>query len=598
MDTTLFTTLAVIGLTVLIGGAVAVRLLLPKLITWNELRKMLEEEKVELATKAELLENEQVIELLSPSARFRVPVDRESGKKPRHQQAWLSPYPSAVKAANKRHKRELKKGNEVTMTRSQIADAASRVKVEVLSDAEQPANAGTDHFSITFQLQGLTEQKIRGLAPELKAQLGLHSIEEANAPDYRSVRFIAHASKPQDKMSTLTPGRDFFDQYPADRVTSIPLAMKTDGTPWCLPTHHTLIHGTTGSGKGSPIQGIIAQLEPFIKQGVVKLYGIDPKNAELKPYRVTSLFESLALGENQAMLDEIVSCWAVMKKVQDEVVPTVENDFGRSVPFTRETPLRLVVVDELFSFLSALKTMGKDGAKATQKFAEIVAQGRSGNMFVIAATQAASKELMGDMRDNFPNKIVLRLEDGNEYWNKLWLGDSSIEKGFNAMAITKAGPDNNYATAGVAYVKEETGDPVKVRFARTTRDDLNAILRRNPKVTSSTSTEEPPSTEAAWSKCCYTSENSRPLKQTGVLSEIGPAASPPAEVTHGAVYKWVVSSRAGQVGTQTSSVVSSRGSAKPVMVPAHDHTQAVRDHRFADDPWPLRNLRGFYAFLA
>lgn len=484
MDTSLIITLAVVGLVVLVSGAVAGRLLLPRLIVWNELRKMLEEEKVELATKAELLENEQIVELLAPSVRFRVPVDRENGKKARPQQPWLSPYPSAVKAANKRHAREFKKGNEVTLTRNQIADASSRVKVEVLSDTEQPANAGTAHFSITFQLQGLTEQKIKSLLPEIKAQLGLHSIQEVEAADYRSIRFRAHAIKPHDKLTSLTPGRSFFDQYPAERLTSIPLAMKADGTPWCLPTHHTLIHGTTGSGKGSPIQGIIQQLEPFINDGLVKLYGIDPKDGELTPYANSSLFESLAVGDNQVMMEEIIKCWAIMKNVQANAPRTKATDYGRKLPFTKETPLRLLIVDELFSLLSALKTMGRDGAKASQRFGEIVAQGRSGNLFVITATQAASKELMGEMRDNFPNKIVLRLEDGNEYWNKMWLGDTSIEKGYNAMAIAKATADNDYATAGVAYVKEETGDPVKVRFARTTADDLEAILDRNPRTTS------------------------------------------------------------------------------------------------------------------
>lgn len=469
---------------IIIGGAIGVRIGLPRLIAKTAMRKLPAEEKVVFAQKQELLEHESIVELYAPSNHFMKEIKKED--KSRLQAHWLSPYPEAVKAANKRHKPS-KASRRVLMARAQIAEAARHISITVLPDELQPSNAGAEHFFITLQLNGNPEGKIKSLEGAIKAQLGLHSMKPTDSDDYRTLRYIAHAVEPKDRLELFKFGSEFFDQYPAEKPTLIPLAVKADGSPWSLPTHHTLIHGTTGSGKGSPIQGMIRQLEPFINQGIVELYGIDPKNAEITPYDGTSLFKAIAVGENQPMAALILHVHQVMKTRQASITRTKENDFGRSIPITKDTPMVVLIIDELLSLLSALKNMGNKGKDAHQKLTEILAQGRSGNIFVVAATQAATKELMGDMRENFINKIVLRLEDGSDYWNDLWLGDGASSRGFNAMSIAPSNKANEYATAGIGYVKEVTGDPVKIRFAFTNEDDIDAIMSRNPK----SSTPEP-----------------------------------------------------------------------------------------------------------
>ena len=484
MDTTLIITLAVIGLIVVIGGAVAVRLYLPKLILKNELRKMCEEEIQEYAVKAELLENGEVVDLLAPASDHQVPIirDGDKPKKPRQQIAWLSPYPEAVKAANKRRKLEVKKGNSLTLTRKQIAAAAVKVSVEVMPDALQPANAGPEHFFITFKLQGSTEQKITALAPQIIAQLGLQSLVKVAAPDYRSVRFEAHTVEPVDRLTNEKHGRDFFDKYPAKSLTSIPLAITANGDVWDYPMHHGLILGMTGSGKGSPLQGLVRQLAPAVIDGRVRMFGIDPKNSELKSFAESCLFEQLVLGQTEgdvveamALIEHVYDL--MMKRGREVKVNLEEANLGRSLDYTTETPLIPLFIDEFLSLLIALQEKGKEGKRCITLLTTILAQGRSLGVIVIAATQEADKELLGRMRNNFANVIVLK--QPSPYFNDLFLGEGAAAAGFDSTKIAPANKANGYATAGIAYVKEETGAPVRVRFAFSSDRDIAYLVLAN-----------------------------------------------------------------------------------------------------------------------
>ncbi|WP_243224552.1 FtsK/SpoIIIE domain-containing protein [Microbacterium sp. CIAB417] len=483
MDATQIITLAAVGLTVLVGGAVAVRLLLPRLIRKMALRKLNEAQLAEFDVLAELLENGEVVDTLAPPQAFQVPIDRESNKKPHQQKPWLSPYPEAVKAANKRRKHELK-GKQYTLTRKQIAAAASMVSVEVMPEALQPANAGPEHFFITFQLRGLTEQKIKGLAPHIIAQLGLHSLLPMPSSDYRSVRFEAHTVEPVDRLTNEKHGRDFFEAHPVENLASIPLAVTANGEVWNYPTHHGLILGMTGSGKGSPLQGLIRQVAPAVKEGRVRLFGIDPKNSEFKSFSESSLFEQLVLGQAEDNVPEAMALiertYDLMMKRGREVRVNLEDaDLGRSLDYTTETPLILLMIDELLSLLIAFQDRGKEGKRCITLLTTILAQGRSLGVIVIAATQEADKELLGRMRNNFANVIVLK--QPSAYFNDLFLGEGAAAAGFDSTKIAPANKSNGYATAGIGFVKEETGNPVRVRFAYSSDRDIADLVLANRK---------------------------------------------------------------------------------------------------------------------
>src|SRR5699024_6717102 len=121
-----------------------------------------------------------------------------------------------------------------------------------------------------------------------------------------------HVTEPMDILTEHGAGVEFFDKHPAKVPYSLPLALRSDGKPWALATHHTLIYGMTGSGKGSPLHGIVRQLSPYVSDGRAKLYGIDPKASELRPYMEPSLFEEV-VSENDEAQEIISQLHGVMK---------------------------------------------------------------------------------------------------------------------------------------------------------------------------------------------------------------------------------------------------------------------------------------------
>lgn len=475
MDTmTEYLPIAVVALVLLIGGAIAVRVLLPKLILKFTLMRLTPEEREAFPLKQELLEHGDIVEFFAPNKNHRkTGVD---GKKPQPQQAWLSPFATAVRAANKRHKHNVKGG--VILARAQVHEAARAITVATLPESMQPANAGADHFSIDLQLNGQPDSKVKALASVIRSQLGLHSLEQAEAPDYRTLRLIGHASDPVDPLTSRKAGAEFFTDHAAKAPSKLPLALAADGSVWSLPMHHTLILGMTGSGKGSPLQGTIRQLAPFINDGRARIYGIDHKNIELDPYQKSSLFERYAVdGEAARALIEHVN-QLMQKRAASKKVDLEAGELGRSMAYTRETPLILFVIDEFLSLLLELQST-KEGQESIRLLTEVVAKGRSLGVILMAATQEADKELIGRMRNNFANFIVLK--QPSAYFNDLFLGEAAAANGFDSTKIKPANQANGYATAGIGYVKGETGEPVRVRFAYSSDRDISDLILANYK---------------------------------------------------------------------------------------------------------------------
>ena len=73
----------------------------------------------------------------------------------------------------------------------------------------------------------------------------------------------------------------------------------------------------------------------------------------------------------------------------------------------------------------------------------ILAKGRSLGYFVVGATQALDTELLGRMRNNFANIVLLRQE--SVHFNDLFLGEGARERGFDSTAIPASNKTNGYA---------------------------------------------------------------------------------------------------------------------------------------------------------
>lgn len=260
----------------------------------------------------------------------------------------------------------------------------------------------------------------------------------------------------------------FFDEHPAQSPMLLPLASNELGGTYNFPMHHTLIVGATGSGKGSVIQAIIRQMACWKQDGLVQLYGADPRRAELKGYERTSLFEAVAfdLESIAAMVDSIVN----------DVLKPRQHASGRSFRLSSDRPLAVLIIDE-FSSLAQDKNFAKSGLY--ENLNVLLSQGRGDGVYVIAASQIGQKEVIGNLRQHFANRIALRVDTQIEV--DMVMGAGSLEFGARPHLIPKANESNGYATAGVAYVNsEEFPRPIRVRFPRTTDADIEALFAQFP----------------------------------------------------------------------------------------------------------------------
>lgn len=468
-----FITAIILIILAVIIGAIGVRLLVSFVVKrWRRWRDHMSKE--QLKVKDALLANEKICTAYAPQERYvRELREKEMPK----QFAWLSAYPRAVRASIKRNRG---KNGQKLEARQQINEAAQYVTVTDLPENLAYFGDSAEHYRIDLKLNGRERSEVEKLREVIKAQLGLYSIELIDSTDTYTVSFAAHKVKPIDPLTQTPAGIEFFEENPATVPYRIPLAKTQRGKVWSLPTHHTLILGTTGSGKGSPLNGMIRQFAPFVEKGTVKLYGIDPKASELRPYEESSLFEEIAY-ESEPSMQIITEVHALMKKRSKEKKVDVEHaQLGRSLEATRETPMIVLLIDELLSLIIALQNQGREGrAIVNTTLTEILAQGRSLGVFVVGATQEADRDLLGRMRGNFANVIILR--QINAYFNDLFLGDGAKERGFDSTAIPPANKSNGYATAGIGYVKEESGNPVKVRFAYSSDEDIAALIEEHPR---------------------------------------------------------------------------------------------------------------------
>lgn len=429
--------------------------------------------------KQDLLAHERISEMYAPAQHYTRDL-RE--KESRNQWAWLSYYPRAVRASIKRN--NVPRDQKLD-ARAQIAAAAKSITVTAPHKLDNVAGDPDKHFRIDMRLDGHDEEEMKRLEGRIKAQLGLHSVERKDTSDNFSISLIAHKEAPVDILTERKAGTEFFEENPAKTPYSLPCALLADGSVFNLAMHHTLIDGMTGAGKSGPLHAIVRQLLPFWEQGRVEFYGIDPKMTELKAYKETPIFNEIVQDATDAQ--EVIAhvYHAMNERSRTAKIDMEAGDLKRNLDATKETPMVVLVIDEMLDLLLSLKGLGKSGGETISLLNGILAKGRSLGYYVVGATQALDTELLGRMRNNFANIILLRQE--SVHFNDLFLGEGARERGFDSTAIPASNKANGYAYAGIGYAKGEGGDPVKMRFAYTSDEDLIEIIKQYPRETESAS---------------------------------------------------------------------------------------------------------------
>ncbi len=218
------------------------------------------------------------------------------------------------------------------------------------------------------------------------------------------------------------------------------------GQDWHVPLAggHTLVAGATGAGKNSVMWCPLVSIAPAIRDGWVRVSGIDPKGMELAYGR--RIFHRYAVTGTDAL--------AVLDDLLD-AMDTRKAEFAgrvRSVPISPTHPVELLEFDEIGALTRY--TDRKTREAITERVALLTTQGRALGFTVRGYVQEPTKDTV-PVRELFPRRICLRVSAKSHVG--MVLGDQAYERGAWANRITEA-------DAGVGYVVGEgLREPLRIR---------------------------------------------------------------------------------------------------------------------------------------
>jgi S-DNA-T family DNA segregation ATPase FtsK/SpoIIIE len=223
---------------------------------------------------------------------------------------------------------------------------------------------------------------------------------------------------------------------------------RTDyGTDWhqSLIGSHTLHAGATGAGKGAQMWCPLVSIAPAIRDGLVRVSGIDPKGMELAYGR--GIFHRYAVTGKDALalLDDVI---VEMEKRKTEFAGRT-----RSVPISRQHPLEIVEFDEIGALIRYIGDR-KLREAITERVALLTTQGRALACTVRGYVQEPTKDTV-PVRELFPRRICLRVATKSHVG--MVLGDQAYDRGAWANRIGESEP-------GVGYLfGEGVREPLRVR---------------------------------------------------------------------------------------------------------------------------------------
>ncbi|OLF17096.1 cell division protein FtsK [Actinophytocola xanthii] len=210
---------------------------------------------------------------------------------------------------------------------------------------------------------------------------------------------------------------------------------RTDyGTDWhqSLQGSHTLHAGVTGAGKGAQMWCPLVSIAPAIRDGLVRLSGIDPKGMELAYGR--RIFHRYAVTgrDTLALLDDLIDG---ADKRKAEFAGRL-----RSVPISRDHPLEIVEFDEIGALIRYIGDR-KLREAITERVALLTTQGRALGYTVRGYVQEPTKDTV-PVRELFPRRICLRVATKSHV--AMVLGDQAYERGAWANRIGEQEPGVGY----------------------------------------------------------------------------------------------------------------------------------------------------------
>ncbi|GAA3877209.1 FtsK/SpoIIIE domain-containing protein [Saccharothrix violaceirubra] len=264
-----------------------------------------------------------------------------------------------------------------------------------------------------------------------------------------------------DPLSRSIPAPALVDVSSGVDLKRVTVGCTESGSSWRirLQGNQVLGVGVQGSGKASVLWSIVWHLAPAIRDGLVRLVGVDPKGG-MELGQCPEAFDRVVY-DNGVQAVELLEDLAVQVKDRADRYRGVRRLWTR----VDDEPFTVLVVDELAD-LVAYQSDQNLRERASRALQTIVSQGRAPGFCVLALVQDPRKEVVG-FRHLFGTRIALRLDEPVQV--DMVLGDGVRAKGAAAHEI-----DEN--TPGVAWVKTDgRGLPERVRAFHVTDTDLLAL---------------------------------------------------------------------------------------------------------------------------
>ena len=233
------------------------------------------------------------------------------------------------------------------------------------------------------------------------------------------------------------------------------MGQDNSGSAWRLRLGpHTLVAGSSGSGKASLVWGFLLGLAQPIRDGIVEVWGIDRKGGMELAMGQPLLTRFAADAQRSViLLEQAVNA---MQSRATELAGRTRQHVA-----TSDSPTVVVLIDELAA-LTAYETDRELMRRANTALATLASQGRAVGFIVFACLQDPRKETL-PARGLFTQTVGLRLRDGLE--TSMVLGDGAVAEG---ALCHKISPD----TPGVAYVLPDDGTPPQRVRAGLITDDM------------------------------------------------------------------------------------------------------------------------------
>jgi S-DNA-T family DNA segregation ATPase FtsK/SpoIIIE len=328
--------------------------------------------------------------------------------------------------------------------------------------------------------KGQSLRTFRDSQDELAAALGADVIAVEKVPE--RPRLLTITLIHGNPFTNAVPAVDIPDDVEDVDLTAVELGDTEYGMPWVEPLlgQHWLVSGATGSGKGSLIWNPLRAIGPMIRDGLVKVWMVDPKGGMEteagKPlfYRYATSADDDVVFEDEKghVVDEVGPMVALLMEFRDEMKARQEllrSRKQRKVTVAADTPFHVLMIDEM-AMLTALGGSRQDLMAVNKLIAEILTQGRACGFSVIAYLQEPTKDIL-PVRDLFTRRISLRT--GSSSYVDMVLGEEARMRGALADEIPET---EEYA--GIGYrTSEKSRNPIRVRAGYATDDDITELVR-------------------------------------------------------------------------------------------------------------------------